>query len=146
MTVDNSSYTVTNPDLYLSDNGITIMITSTNSELVDGIKLLFEKYIANSIVFCVQNKITNEKNMAWSYYVSRDCEIMIVDLDNSEWIDVCLAISKYIDEQHIVIFYTEKHKKKEAELLVNTLGGQYLMVHSLEDIDSYILQEMVGKA
>jgi hypothetical protein len=146
MAVDNSSYTVTNPDLYLSDNGITIMITSTDDILVDGIKLLFEKYIANSIVFCVQDKITNEKNMAWSYYISRDCEIMIVDLDNSEWIDVCLAMSKHIDEQHIVIFYTEKHKKKEAELLVNTLGDQYIIVHSLEDIDSYILHEMVGKS
>ena len=42
---DNSSYTVTAPDLFLSENGVNVLITSTNEELVNGIKLLFEKFI-----------------------------------------------------------------------------------------------------
>ena len=56
---DNSSYTVTPPDLYMTEHGISVLISSTNEELTDKIKDLFEKHIAISIVFLVQNKKTN---------------------------------------------------------------------------------------
>ena len=145
MSIDNSSYTVTSPDLILSDNGATIMIVSTNSDFVDGVKLLFEKYISSTLIFCVQDKITTEKNLAWGYYISRDCEMAIIDLDNCEWIDVCVALTKFVDDQHSVVFYTEKHKKREAELLVNTIGD-YPILRNLGEIDDYIINEIVNKA
>ena len=55
---DNGSYTVTPPDLFLSENGVNTLIVSTDDKLVDGIKLLFEKYIMSSIVFNVQKNTT----------------------------------------------------------------------------------------
>ena len=44
MKSDNSSYTVTNPDLFLTDDGISVLITSTNPDFVTGVKNLFEKF------------------------------------------------------------------------------------------------------
>lgn len=144
--MDNSSYTVTSPDLLLSSNGITILIVSQNEDTVDEIKRMFEKYIVNQIVFCVQNKVTTEANMGWSYYISRSCDMVIVDLDNCEWIDVCMALTKELKEDfEKVIFYSEKSKKRTAEMLQNSLGN-YVMIRSLAELDSYIIDDLMNRS
>ena len=144
--MDNSSYTVTSPDLLLSSNGITILIVSQNEDTVNEIKRMFEKYIVNQIVFCVHDKVTTEANMGWSYYISRSCDMVIVDLDNCEWIDVCMALTKELKEDfEKVIFYSEKSKKRTAEMLQNSLGN-YVMVRSLAELDSYIIDDLMNRS
>jgi len=59
MKLDNSSYTVTPPDLMLTEHGVTVLVSSTNDKLIEQIKDIFEKYIATSIVFYIQQKETN---------------------------------------------------------------------------------------
>lgn len=56
MNQDNSSYTVTAPDLYMTEHGISIFISSTSDELVDSIKSTFETVVATSIVFSSEQK------------------------------------------------------------------------------------------
>ncbi len=144
--MDNSSYTVTSPDLLLSSNGITILIISQNKNNVENIKRMFEKYIVNQIVFCVQDKVTTEANMGWAYYISRSCDMVIVDLDNCEWIDVCMALTKELKEEfEKVIFYSERQKKRTVEMLQNSIGN-YVMVRSIQELDTYIIDDLMNRS
>lgn len=144
--MDNSSYTVTSPDLLLSSNGITILIISQNKDNVENIKRMFEKYIVNQIVFCVQDKVTTEANMGWAYYISRSCDMVIVDLDNCEWIDVCMALTKELKEEfEKVIFYSERQKKRTVEMLQNSIGN-YVMVRSIQELDTYIIDDLMNRS
>jgi hypothetical protein len=138
---DNSSYTVTSPDLLLTDDGMTVMISSTNEYFIDNVKLLFEKYVYTSIIFKVQPKVTNENTLPWMWYVSRSCDVMIIDLDTCAWVDICTALLKEIDENHIVVFYSEKYKKREVVRLINATSS-YMVLRSIDELDEYIKIEM----
>lgn len=39
MKLDNSSYTVTPPDLMLTEHGVTVLVSSTNDKLIEQIKV-----------------------------------------------------------------------------------------------------------
>ena len=94
MKIDNSSYTVTPPDLYMTEHGISIFISSTNNELITPIKELFEKFIATSVVFMVQNKKTNSETLPWMWNVSKTCDFMIIDVDTCAWEDIMAGLLK----------------------------------------------------
>ena len=97
MKIDNSSYTVTPPDLYMTEHGISIFISSTNNELITPIKELFEKFIATSVVFMVQNKKTNSETLPWMWNVSKTCDFMIIDVDTCAWEDIMAGLLKSKD-------------------------------------------------
>ena len=137
MKPDNSSYTVTAPDLYLAEAGLNVLITSTNEDLIEGIKLLFEKYILSSIVFNVQDRITNSASLPWMWHVSRTCEYMIVDLDTCAWEDIMAALLKNRDENHTVLFYSEKNKKREAVKLINATS-KFIIFNNLKQLDKFL--------
>lgn len=143
MKPDNSSYTVTSPDLYLTESGLNVLITSTNKKFTDAIKLLFEKYIMGSIVFNVQEQQTNTSSLPWIWHVSRTCEFMIVDLDTCAWEDVMAALLKTRDDSHQVIFYSEKNKKREAVTLINATS-KYVIFNSINQIDTFLDIETQG--
>lgn len=134
---DNSSYTVTAPDLFLADTGLNVLITSTNTELVEGIKLLFEKYIMVNLVFNVQTNVTNSNSLPWMWHVSRTCEYMIVDLDTCAWEDIMAALLKTRDDNHMVIFYTEKRKRREAIKLINATS-KFIILNNLVEFDKFL--------
>ena len=137
MQTDNSSYTVTNPDLFLTDDGISVLITSTNTDFITGVKNLFEKHIDHSIVFNVQSSITTAVSISWMWYVSGRVDMMFVDLDTCAWVDVCTALLKKQDDNHSIIFYNDKNKKQEAVRLLNATG-EFLILCSMEEIDAYL--------
>jgi lipid II:glycine glycyltransferase (peptidoglycan interpeptide bridge formation enzyme) len=137
MKPDNSSYTVTAPDLLLTENGVNVLITSTDKVLTNGIKLLFEKYIMSSIVFNVQDTETTSASLPWMWHVSRTCEYMIVDLDTCAWEDIMSALLKTKDDNHMVIFYSEKSKRREAIKLINAVG-KYIIFSNLDDLDKFL--------
>ena len=105
MKIDNSSYTVTPPDLYMTEHGISIFISSTNNELITPIKELFEKFIATSVVFMVQNKKTNSETLPWMWNVSKTCDFMIIDVDTCAWEDIMAGLLKSKEEDNTVLFY-----------------------------------------
>jgi hypothetical protein len=134
---DNSSYTVTAPDLFLSENGVNVLITSTNDKLIHNMKLLFEKFIRSSVVFNVQQKETKPDSMPWMWHVSRTCEYMLVDLDTCAWEDIMAAILKTTDENHTVIFYSEKNVRREALKLINATS-KYIIIRNLDELNKFL--------
>lgn len=137
MKPDNSSYTVTAPDLYLAEAGLNVLITSTNNELIEAIKLLFEKYIMSSIVFNVQDKATNSASLPWMWHVSRTCEYMIIDLDTCAWEDIMAALLKTRDDTHTVLFYSAKNKKREAVKLINATS-KFIIFNDIKQLDHFL--------
>jgi len=137
MKPDNSSYTVTSPDLFLSDNGVSVVISSTDAKLTSGIKLLVEKYIMNSIVFYVQGSKTTSVSLPWLWHVSRSCEFMILDIDTCAYEDIMAALLKTVDEGHQVIFYSPKKKRREAIKLINA-SSKYVMLSDINELDAYL--------
>lgn len=140
---DNSVYTVTAPDLHLTDDGISVLITSTNSGFLDSVKKQFEAYIMQSIVFNVQDKHTTESSIAWMWYVSRTADLMIVDIDTCSWVDICTALTKDVDDDHEVIFFSEKNKKRDAIRLINATG-KYLILRNVEQLEDFIKIHLLG--
>jgi DNA-binding response OmpR family regulator len=137
MKTDNSSYTITNPDLFLTDDGISVLITSTNKDFVTALKLIVENHIEHSIVFNVQPSSTTETGVPWMWYVSRAVDIMFVDLDTCAWVDVCTALTKQQDDNHVVVFVSEKNKKRDAIKLINATSN-YIILKSIKEIDAYM--------
>jgi hypothetical protein len=140
MKQDNSSYTVTSPDLMLTENGISLMIISNQKKLVDEVKLLVEKCITSSIIFYVQKTPTNEQSLPWLWYVSRTVDIMIVDLDTCQWTDILAATSK---ETGNVMFYSPKSKKLDAIRLLN-VQAKYPILPDWEELEKAITKEFYG--
>lgn len=134
---DNSSYTVTAPDLLLSENGVNVLITSTDEKLVNGIKLLFEKYIRTSVIFNVQLTQSDPATMPWMWHVSRTCEYMVVDLDTCAWEDIMAALLKTKTVNHSVVFYTEKRTRREAIKLINATS-KYIIITNLEELNKFL--------
>jgi len=137
MKPDNSSYTITNPDLFLTNDGISVLITSTNKAFIDEVKLIIENHIEHSIVFNVQPSSTTETGVPWMWYVSRAVDIMFVDLDTCAWVDICTALTKDQDDNHVVVFYSEKDKKRDAIKLINETS-QYTILKSIKEISAYM--------
>ena len=143
MKFDNSSYTVTAPDLLLADYGINILIISSNEELSQAVQSLFEKYIQSSIVFNLQNTKTTESSLAWLYYVSRSVDFVLCDLDTCEWIDICTVLTKEQTEGKYIVFYGGLAKKREAIRLISALGT-YFLIDDYESLDEMIRKEIVN--
>jgi hypothetical protein len=141
MKIDNSSYTVTPPDLYMTEHGISILISSTNTDFISSVKELFEKFIATSIVFLVQNNKTNSGTLPWMWNVSKTCDFIVIDVDTCAWEDIMAGLLKSKDEENTVLFYSDKYKRRETVKLINATGTN-LVVRSLDDINNYIKLQM----
>lgn len=138
MTQDNSVYTVTYPDLYVAESGPTVLMTSTNPELIDSTLDQYKTLIHNAnLVFYIQSKRTNESSVGWMWYVSRSCDTMIVDIDTCSWVDIATALTKVQDVNHKVVFYTEKQKRKDAAKLINATS-EYILLTGREQLTKYI--------
>jgi len=141
MQQDNSSYTVTSPDILLTDDGISILVTSKDPQLVSDIKVLYEKYIDTSIVINVQDKNTSDNTVSWMWYVSRPADMMIIDLDTCAWIDICIALTKAQDDNHSIVFFNRKNKKRDAVRLLNATS-EYLILKNIEEFDIYLKAQL----
>ena len=140
---DNSSFTVTAPDLYLTDDGIGVLIISQNPDFVDKVKRIMEKYIISSIVFFQNAKPTTEQNVAWEYFVSKQTDLMIVDMDSCEYVDLLVAITRPIPAGKWTIFVNQKGSKRDA-LRVISGEGKFFQFRNIEDIEMFIQTEIQG--
>lgn len=141
MKLDNSSYTVTPPDLMLTEHGVSVLVSSTDEKLITKIKDIFEKYIATSIVFYVQEKETNSNTLPWLWNVSKTCDFMIIDLDTCAEADIIAGLMKPIEDEKVVLFYSDKYTRRDTIKLINATG-ENLVVTRMEDIHNYIRLQM----
>ena len=141
MKTDNSVYTVTYPDLHITEDGMTVLVSSTSKDFVEKVKDIFEKYIKTSLVFYVQPKKTNSETLAWMWNTSNTCDLMIVDIDTCAWEDIMAALIKPSISNNGVMFYSDKYKRRETARLINATGTN-LIVRRIEDIDTFIKLQM----
>ena len=141
MVYDNSSYTVTAPDLYLTDDGISVLICSQNEEFRRQIKDLMERYIISSLVFFENNNITTEQNVAHSYFVSKQADLMVVDMDTCEYVDICVALRRPIPQGKWTLFVNQKGSKREV-LRVISAEGKYYQFRTINEIEHFIQSEL----
>jgi DNA-binding NarL/FixJ family response regulator len=141
MKPDNSTYTVTAPDLMLTENGMSVLISCNDEKKIEEIKDIFEKIVHTSLIFNVQRAPTNENTVAWMWYVSQPADIMIVDLDTASTTDVCAALLRKKDPERLTVFLSEKNKKKDLVRLINATG-HYPILNSIDELDFYIKFEM----
>ena len=141
MKTDNSVYTVTYPDLHITEDGMSVLVSSADREFIDRVKEIFEKYIYTSIVFYVQPKKTNSETLAWMWNVSTTCDLMIVDIDTCAWEDIMAALIKPSISNNGVMFYSDKYKRRETARLINATGTN-LIVRKVSDIDTFIKLQM----
>lgn len=141
MRTDNSVYTVTYPDLLMSDDGMSVLVTSTDENFIENVKGIFEKYIYTSIVFYVQPNKTNSETLAWMWNVSTTCDLMIIDIDTCAWEDIMAALIKPTISNDGVMFYSSKYKRRETARLINATGTN-LIVRKVEDIDRFVKLQM----
>jgi hypothetical protein len=125
----------------MTEHGISVLISSTNEELIDKVKDLFEKHVAISIVFLVQNKKTNSGTLPWMWNNSKTCDFMVVDVDTCAWEDIMSGLLKSKEQQNTVLFYSDKYKRRETVKLINATGTN-LVVRTIEDINNYIILQM----
>lgn len=137
MTDDNSSYTVTSPDIMLTDDSVNILICSHDQFFIDEVKDIYEKAIETSIVFNVQKTSTNLTNIGWLYYVSQSVDVMIIDIDTCDWVDICAAMAKDVDDSRQVMFVTQKNKKRELIRLVNA-QRKYTILSSIREFETLV--------
>jgi len=69
--------------------------------------------------------------------VSRAVDIMVVDLDTCAWVDICTALTKEQDDNHVVVFYSEKNKRRDAIKLINATS-KYIILKSFKEISGYM--------
>lgn len=138
---DNSTYTVTAPDLMLTENGMSVFISTTDHQREQDIIAIFEKYVYSSIIFNVQRSPTNENSVAWLWYVSQPCDVMIVDLDTASATDACAAMIRPRDDNHITIFLSEKNKKKDLVKLINATSS-YPIMSNMDELEFYLKLEL----
>ena len=143
MVYDNSSYTVTAPDLYLTDDGISVLICSQDKEFKTKIQDLLERYIISSLVFFESDAITTENNVAWEYFVSRQADLMVVDMDTCEYVDLCVALTRPIPQGKWTLFVNRKGSKRDV-LRIISAEGKYYQFRSIDEIEQFIVTELQG--
>lgn len=144
MKKDNSSYTVTSPDLMLTHDGINVCISTTDKELSQNVRWVFEKYIQSSIIFNIQDTITTENNLPWLFYVSGPADFLVIDLDTCAWIDICLALKKVKKDHQYIMFINQRNMKPDAVKLINALGEDYIFDSSTM-LDDFIREHIIEK-
>ena len=132
---DNSTYTVTPPSLHITEDGINVLLCSTNSKFIEDVKDIFEKHLRSSIVFYVQQNKTNSETIAWMWNVSNTCDIMIVDIDTCAWEDIMAALLKPLTTG--VLFYSEKYKRRETAKLINATGTN-IIVRNIDEVALFV--------
>ena len=143
MVADNSSYTVTYPDLKISETGSTLLVCSTDQDFTDDVKTLFERYIISSLIFYVQDKEAMGNQLAWLWHVRKCVEILIVDLDTCSNNDVLAAVHKTEDDTHYTVFVNRNNNKKDVATILNA-ESNYTIVGSLQELEHWVQAEIVG--
>lgn len=143
MVYDNSSYTVTAPDLYLTDDGISVLIVSQSEEFRKQVKELLERYIISSLVFFENSSTTTEQNVAWEYFVSKQADLMVVDMDSCEYVDICVALRRPIPQGKWTLFVNQKGSKRDV-LRVISAEGKYYQFRSIPEMEHFITTELQG--
>ena len=52
-------------------------------------------------------------------------------------------MQKVVDENHYVLFYTEKHKRRDIEKVINATS-KYMIMTRIDELDEFLKMELTG--
>ena len=105
----------------LTEHGVSVLASSTDEKLITKIKDIFEKYIATSIVFYVQGKETNS-NIHAAMERTQDLRLYDYRSDNRAEADIIAGLMKPIEDEKVVLFYSDKYTRRDTIKLINATG------------------------
>ena len=118
MVYDNSSYTVTAP-IPSTDDGIPLICSFLNEEFRRQIKDLWKDILLVVSFLFKNNNITTEQNVAHSYFVSKQADLMVVDMDTCEYVDICVALRRPQYQGKWTLFVKQKGSKREVLRIIS---------------------------
>jgi len=136
---ENSIYTITPPDMHLTDNGPTITVVSTNDKFLSKVETLHErlfKTVPVSIYHC--DGQVNESNMAWLISVMRFSDNVFVDLDTAN--DLGILCSIFSDSS--TIYINKEKKRNDIAKLFNSVNAGFNVYEDLQDYFDLVLDNL----
>jgi hypothetical protein len=136
---ENSIYTITPPDMHLTDNGPTITVVSTNDKFLSKVETLHErlfKTVPVSIYHCGGQ--VNESNMAWLISVMRFSDNVFVDLDTANDLGILCAI--FSDSS--TIYINKEKKRNDIAKLFNSVNAGFNVYEDLQDYFDLVLDSL----
>lgn len=136
---ENSIYTITPPDMHLTDTGPTITVVSTNEKFISKVETLHErlfKTVPVSIYHC--DGQVNESNMAWLISVMRFSDNVFVDLDTANDLGILCAI--FSDTN--TVFINNEKKRNDIAKLFNAVNNGFNVYEDLHDYFDLVLDNL----
>ena len=107
--------------------------------LISFIGYLFD----TSLVFFENKSVTTETNVAWEYFISKQADLMVVDMDTCEYVDICVALRRPLPEGKWTLFVNQKGSKRDVQRVISA-EGKYFSFKTVREIETFIQTELQG--
>jgi hypothetical protein len=133
---ENSIFTITPPEMQLSDDGPTITVISTNPEFITKIESAHESMFKTvSVTIYHPDGPVTENNIAWVVSVMRFSDNIFVDLDTATDLSIIGAILSNGN----VVFINKDRVRNDIAKLINSMQTDYQIFEEIEDYIEVIL-------
>ena len=133
---ENSIFTITSPDMRLSEDGPTITIISTDEDFVNYVESMYEKMFKTvPVTIYLTDGVVTEDKLAWLLSVMRFSETVFVDLATAS--DISILSSVMVDVNRALI-NTDGCRNDIAKVF-NALGENAQVHDSIEDYFEFML-------
>ena len=133
---ENSIFTITPPDMRLSEDGPTITVISTDKDFVDYVEAMYEKMFKTvPVTIYLTDGVVTEDKLAWLLSVMRFSETVFVDLATAS--DISILSSVMVDVNRALI-NTDGCRNDIAKVF-NALGENAQVHDSIEDYFEFML-------
>ena len=139
-----SVYTVTPPDLRVTESGPSIMMLGVAFDAGDPYVELFDSLFPDSdvTIYTSESGIDSD-NIAWYRAALSMSSTVIVDIDNATPEEVFLGLQAEIADQPLVFWVSPTHASPNLHKLLNSY--QYSVFGGCDEIRSF-LEEHFGKS
>ena len=135
---DNGIFTITPPDMQLSENGPSVTIISTDEKMIEDVEDLHETIFRNVPVNVYHPAgHIQDSNLAWSLSVMRLSDTVFVDLDTANELSIlCAMISK------ANVVFIAGHNRPEVIKLLNSTDTEFAIYNSVGEYMSRMLETL----
>jgi hypothetical protein len=139
-----SVYTVTPPDLRVTESGPSILMLGVAFDDSDPYIDLFDKLFPDSdVTFYTSESGPSEDNLAWYRATSSISSSIIVDIDNIAPEELLLALQAEFEGKSLVFWISPKQKNPKLQKLLNSY--QYAIFSNINEIGSFLEAEYSEK-
>ena len=133
---ENSIFTITPPEMQLSDDGPTVTVISTNPEFITKVEAAHESMFKTvPVTIYHPGGPVNESNIAWVVSVMRFSDNIFIDLDTATDLSIIGAILSNGN----VIFINKDRVRNDIAKLINSMQTDYQIFEEIEDYIEVIL-------